>query len=219
MTDKVLKWIWKGKAYALPYTNEDILQLARAVQEEGYPHEAVAWTLIQRAAWLHTSGVSISLGKMVTQYAQPINPEWFPDGAKHLEEIARLKRLGDEKGVERENKLAAMRPMKAARSWESIDPKIRALVKNIFDGKIRSPVRGAVHYWASRGPDAMTNQAKKPGMILLDRGYGFGSGRNVFFAAKGSEGFGGVSAGNAGGSALGLIAVAALGYAAWKWLS
>lgn len=208
--------------------------LARAVDEEGYPREGVAWALIQRAAWLRTKGVQVSLGKLSQQYAQPINPAWFPTGAKHLAEIARLSRLGDSAGVAAENARAVTRVKKASQSWEMLEPETHEVIGQILAGSSKSPVKGAVHYWASRAQDFLGNQAKKPDLILLDRGYGFGPGRNVFFAEKGSEKFGDVRVldGNkswpgGGGLAIAgmagnpgaLLAGAFLGYLAWKWFT
>ena len=82
-------WTWKGKKYRLGLTPQDVLIWARAVDEEGYPQVGVAWALLQRAAWLTTLGTPMSLGALVTAYAQPINPAWFPGGPKHEAEIAR----------------------------------------------------------------------------------------------------------------------------------
>lgn len=227
-----LVWQWEGKWYDVPITSHDVLMLARAVNEEGYPREGVAWALIQRTAWLHTKGKKISLGRLVEQYAQPLNPAWFPEGAKHKAEVARLERLGDFAGALTEQNRATLRPAKAAKGWNDLSEETRKVVTNIMTGQSQSPVVGAVHYWASRGPDFLSNQAKKPELTLLDRGYGFGAGRNVFFAEKGSSKFGGVriqdghgvipggggmlTAGMASGP---IIVGLLLGYAAWKWFT
>jgi len=227
-------WQWRGAFYQLPVTPSDILMLARAVDSEGYPREGVAWALIQRAAWLNTNGKKISLGKLVEQYAQPLNPLWFPTGPKHLAEVARLQRLGDIAGAATEQNRALLRPAKAKKLWHELGAETRQVITDIMVGKSQSPVTGATHYWASRGPDFLSNQARKPDLVLLDPGYGFGPGRNVFFAEKGGAKFGGVKVqdgngsipggggiltagmGNGGGPiVIGLL----LGYAAWKWFS
>ncbi len=219
-------WKWEGKPYAMPFNAGDLLTLARAVDEEGYPKEGVAWALIQRAAWLNTRGLKVSLGRLVEQYAQPINPAWFPNGHKHREEIARLNRLGDIKGVADETSRASRRKAKSEKPWANIDSDTKAVIASILSNKKTSPVKGAVHYWASRGPDFSTNQVKKPNLTLLDRGYGFGPGRNVFFADKGSQNFGGIivigdnQVGNmllASINPMGIMIASAMGYAAWKW--
>jgi len=228
-------WEWKGQRFSLPFSKDDILTLARAVNEEGYPKEGVAWALIQRAAWLHSHGVSISLGRLVQQYAQPINPAWFPTGSKHLAEMDRLARLGDSAGQAAETARAYARIAKANKPWDELAPDTRALIDKLLNGKSFSPVKGAIHYWASRAKDFTGNQARRPEMVLLDRGYGFGPGRNVFFAENGSSNFGGVVVENGaksspndnmllvtnsnGKGVLRVIVGGIAGYIAWKWLS
>lgn len=227
-----LVWQWGGHWYSLPVSPRDMLVLARAVEEEGFPQAGVAWALLQRAAWLRTQGQNVSLAKLVEQYAQPINPAWFATGEKHRAEIARLERLGDTRGVAQERARADVRPLKASRPWSSLSPETHAVIAGVLSNSIKSPVTGAVHYWASRGPDFATNQQAKPGLILLDRGYGFGPGRNVFFAVAGSEKFGGLrfqqgSLADPSGGGLNiasfdpgaLLLCGAIGYALWKWLS
>ena len=86
-----------------------------------------------------------------------------------------------------------------------------------------SPVVGAVHYWKTHGPDFATNQAAKPGLTLLDRGFGYKN-TNVFFAENGAESFGNLALQgsisniaeflNGSGKVIGLMA---LGFLAWKW--
>lgn len=228
-----LIWQWGGHWYSLPFSRDDVLSLARAVNEEGHPREGVAWALLQRVAWLRTRGAQISVGKLVQQYAQPINPSWFPTGAKHLAEIARLERVGDLVGVQAENNRAKARIGKAAKPWQMLDPETKEIIERLLSGATQSPVKGAVHYWASHGADFAANQAKKPELVLLDRGYGFGPGNNVFFAEKGSQNFGGIrvlngnesNPGDGGllvagmGNPMGLFAGAFIGYLAWEWLS
>lgn len=213
-----LTWKWQGRQWSLPINADDILWLARAVDEEGYPAEGVAWALIQRAAWLNMQGNKVRLGKLIQQYAQPINPAWFPEGPLHQAEIARLKRIGDAQGVIDEEARSIRRRAKAAQTWKDIDPNTKRIIAKILRNELPSPVPGAVHYWASRAPDFAGNQAKKPGLVLLDRGYGFGKGRNVFFAAKDSLDFAGIRvAGVATGLGLaGLIIVGLVGFALWK---
>lgn len=227
-----LVWQWKGHWYSLPISAQDVLTLARAVDVEGYPQEGVAWALIQRAAWIRSQGKTVRLGKLVEQYAQPINPAWFLNGPKHLAEVARLENLGDMAGVAAERAKAERRPEKANKAWGQLAPETRNVVTDIMLGKSRSPVIGAVHYWASRGNDFTSNQLRKPELVLLDRGYGFGPGRNVFFAEKGASNFGGVLIQHGGGAipngggmlqaGMGpgtIVAGLLISYLAWKWLS
>lgn len=199
-----LTWTWQGKAYSLPLTSEDILTLARAVEHEGYPHEGVAWTLIQRAAWLNTRGTKVSLAALVKGYAQPINPKWFPEGQKHKDWVAYLEKQGRHGEAMAEVARAKSRPGKAALTWSSLSQKTRDIVSALARGNTASPLLGAVHYWASRAPKGMgegdafaLNQQKKPELILLRTPYGSVAGRNVFFAEKGSERFGNVRIVNA----------------------
>lgn len=191
-----LVWQWGGHWYSLPLTPDDVLTLARAVEVEGYPGSGVAWTLLQRAAWLRTQGQNVSVGQLVRSYAQPINPAWFVGGEKHAAEVQRLENLGDTAGVAAERARALTRPDKARRPWGELSTETHGVIRDILFNRSKSPVIGAVHYWASRGPDFASNQKAKPGLILLDRGYGFGPGRNVFFAVKGSEQFGGLQVQN-----------------------
>lgn len=184
-----LVWSYKGHSYSLPFAASDILQLARAIEQEGAPQEGVAWALLQRAAWLTSQGQRVNLGALVSAYAQPINPAWFPGGAKHEAEVTRLQNNGDFEGAKAEIARAAKRPVNASLEWAEISPGVKVLVESILSGASTSPVPGAVHYWATRGPDFATNQAKKPDMLLLDRGYGFKK-TNVFFGFKGHEDFG-----------------------------
>lgn len=221
-------WTWKGKAYSMPITSSDILTLARAIEHEGPPSESVAWTLIQRAAWLWTNGNRVGLGSLVEQYAQPINPAWFPDGDKHLAEVARLQRLGDTAGVALENAKAVSRIGKAKVGWSQLSENTRELILEILDGQSRSPLTGAVHYWMTRGPTFQMNQEVRPVLSLIDTGSW--SKTNVFFAEKDSTGFGGIKVINGmraypggnvpsnGDGAIKAIACLLGGYVGWKYL-
>lgn len=180
--NSALIWEWQGRSYALPISPGDVLTLARAVDAEGYPKLAVAWTLLQRAAWVNSQQGPKTLSQVVTSYAQPLNPAWFPEGEKHQAEVARLKRLGDEAGAQKEVKRAWSRKLKATKTWEALSPETREVVSSVLAGHAPSPVPEATHYWASRAPDFQGNQAAKPNLVLLDKGFGFGG--NVFFAEK-----------------------------------
>ena len=222
-----LEWSWKGKSYSLPVTDFDLLQLSRAVEHEGFPEEGVAWALIQRTAWLNMNGTPVSLGKLVQQYVQPINPRWFaPKGDLHVAELERLKRIGDQTGYKSEQQNGIARAKRANETYADIGPKAAKVIVDIIRGTSKSPVPGALHYWASRGPDFKTNQDKKPGMVLLDRGYGFGKGRNVFFGVKGSETFSGVrlvnplnTLGKGLPGVIGMLIAAGVAYFGWKVMS
>ncbi len=234
--EAALVWSWANKSYSMPLSMKDVVTLARAVDEEGYPAEGVAWCLLNRLAWLHMHGSKFNLSGLVEAYAQPINPEWFPWGKKHQDEVARLQGLGKTTEANAEIVRARARPGKASKPWSELRPKTKEVMERLLTGQLPNPVLGAVHYWASRGPTFEANQAKKPGMLLLDRGYGFGPGRNVFFAeSENSSRFGGsikirngVSILPGGASPLivsaggnwGVLVMGGLaGYLAWKWMS
>jgi len=223
-------WVWENQRFSMPVGKEDILQLARAVEHEGYPEVGVAWALIQRTAWLWSHGMRFNLGRLVTAYAQPINPLWFPGGKKHDEEMARLSKLGDAAGQLNESSRALARVSKAATPWGEISSKTKKVIADILNNLSTSPVLGAVHYWKSHGMTFAENQAARPTLVLMDKGYGFGPGRNVFFAESKSGGFGGISVLNGSkawpgetqnvagvGDAGKIVLAAALGYFAWRY--
>lgn len=80
------------KAYAI--TASDIQWLSRAVEHEGAPQGDVAKTLVNLFAYLWTrqgeKGASKDLGTLVQAYSSPVDPLWFPDGAKHIQYAAKL---------------------------------------------------------------------------------------------------------------------------------
>ena len=225
-----LVWQWAGHWYSLPVSASDVLTLARAVEYEGSPRDAVAWTLLQRAAYVRSHGRAVSVGRLVEQYAQPINPAWFPTGQKHLDEMARLERLGDAAGARAEQARAELRVTRAKTPWASLSEETRGVIWRAMTGQSKSPIPGAVHYWASRGPDFLSNQAKRPELVLLDSGQGFGPGRNVFFTEQGArigsvrveDGHGvlpGADMVLAGVGGPGFIVAGVLAALAWKWLT
>jgi hypothetical protein len=61
-------------------TDLDRLWLARAVQAEGAPRALVAQTLVNRWGSQLDRGLSKTLTDVVREYAQPVNPRWFPGG-------------------------------------------------------------------------------------------------------------------------------------------
>ena len=183
-----LVWTWAGKSYTLPVTTDDMVMLARAIEHEGAPKAGVAWALIQRWAWLHMAGVTSTLAKFVQAYAQPINPRWmYPDGDLYKNEV---QNLTDPAEVNAAVARAKARIQKAQVGWDKISNDTKQVLAAVLNNNRTKAVTGAVHYWASRGPDFATNQAKKPNLILLDAGIGYGAGRNVFFADAKSKGFG-----------------------------
>jgi hypothetical protein len=215
--------------YSMPLTVEDVLMLARAVENEGAPSEGVAWTLLQRAAWYHSHGMQVTLHKLIEQYVQPINPMWFPDGALHLAEVARLTRLNQLAKARDEISRAQARPAKAKERWQDMTAHTRSVIAGILTGYKKSPVIGALNYWETMGPTFAANQKAKPNMILLDPGFGWEK-VNVFFTEDGAQSFGGLKIQNGlksnpegGGMLLAgsgpgtIIGAGVLAFLAWKW--
>lgn len=68
--------------YTYTVTDEDRLWLTRAVQHEGPVEREVAQVLVNCFAYLHSVKPKScpTLTWLVRAYAQPINPEWFPEG-------------------------------------------------------------------------------------------------------------------------------------------
>jgi hypothetical protein len=127
-----------------PYTLtvDDYTDLCRAVEREGPPKLAVAWCLLQRFGLLYP--LYSNLSTFVKAYAQPINPQWFSTGARHLAEVKRLK---DSTLVARENTQASQREGWAKTPLASISQDTQNVVDSIFAGAL-SPVPLASHYAA-----------------------------------------------------------------------
>lgn len=139
------------KEYVL--SNEDYLALLRAVEFEGEPRDAVAWTLLQRFAFIYPQ--YDSLAKFIQAYAQPINPRWYPTGDLHKARFAVLAKAKRVQEAEDELKRAARRVQYGNTPIEKISRATRDVVDPIFLGGA-SPVQGAVHY---RAPTVDTKSA------------------------------------------------------------
>jgi hypothetical protein len=72
-----------------PYevTAADILWLLRAVEAEGPDEYQVAAVLVNGFMWNRSQGGKGNLTGWVRAYAQPINPAWYLNGAKHREKL------------------------------------------------------------------------------------------------------------------------------------
>jgi hypothetical protein len=71
-------------AYAI--TPNDLLWLSRAVEHEGAPQTDVARTLVNlfTLVWSRRPGNGKTLGALIRKYASPVNPDWFPNGFRHI---------------------------------------------------------------------------------------------------------------------------------------
>lgn len=132
-----------GKEHRYVVTDADYLDLARALDREGPPKLGVAWTLVQRFAMLYPLYSSFST--FVKAYAQPINPDWFAQGKRHLKEVQRLN--GDLKAVARENQQAALREQWSKVPLSKITTDTKQVINSIFAGT-PSPIPAATHYAA-----------------------------------------------------------------------
>ncbi len=142
-SQRVLRFTKSNREFRYALTSQDYLDLCRAVEHEGPPKLGVAWTLIQRFAMLYP--LYRDLSTFVKAYAQPINPQWFPDGKRHLDELQKL--ASDTAAVQRENSDAAKRIKYANQSLDSISSDTKRVVSSIFAGA-SSPIPLSSHYAA-----------------------------------------------------------------------
>lgn len=171
----------------------DLMAMYRAVNHEGRPHRAVAWTLLQRFAHLYGMDAYPTLQSLVQAYVQPINPRWFPDGDLHLRELGRLERTGAAQArIDDERARARRRVRYASEPLSAISSRALAAVDSILSGlDSHSPVARAVHYRASVAPAGATDaQAQaaaeafaraREGWFSVNAAVGYKRGVNVFF--------------------------------------
>lgn len=188
-----MAWKWRESPCSYELRGDDVITLARAVEFEGLPSDAVLWCLLQRFAYLSALERGLELAAFVRSYALSINPLWFEDGARHLEHVEHLRNTGRSAEASFERRKALQRPIKAGRPWELLALKTRELVTETMRGARPNACLGAVHYWPSRANSTMTelearalNQTLRAELMLLDIGAGFGPGVNVFFASANS---------------------------------
>lgn len=188
-----MRWLKNGQTHEYEATNQDALTLARAVAREGAPRDAVAWTLVQRFAFLYPAYKT--LAAFVSAYAQPINPLWFPDGRKHK---ARMRQLeGNEAAQADELRRARNRVEYARVPWEELPAAARTAALEAIEAHGESPVPGAVHFRASKAPKGASKRqaferaqryasgrADLVDVVRIPQGYG--PGVNWFFQAPGS---------------------------------
>jgi hypothetical protein len=151
-----------------PYTLtvDDYTDLLRAVEREGPPKLAVAWCLLQRFGLLYP--LYDSLSTFVKAYAQPINPQWFSNGARHLAEIKKLK---DSLLIARENTQASQREGWAKTPLASISADTHNIADAIFGGGAISPVPFATHYAAPITRKSIAEATKARADFAAKRGY------------------------------------------------
>lgn len=135
-----------GRDVVYTLTAEDFLELARAVEFEGPPQDCVAWTLLQRFAFLYP--LYKSLAVFIRAYAQPINPAWFPNGPLHQKWAASLRSKGNAAAADKEVKAAQKRVVNASRSLESLSRKTHDTLAHVFTAGAATPVPGSTHYRA-----------------------------------------------------------------------
>lgn len=124
--------------------DEDHLVLSRAVEFEGEQRDGVAWTLLQRFAYIYPQYES--LATFIRTYAQPINPSWFPNGVKHLNWLNILIREGKLSEAADEDKQAMRRLTYSKTSLTEISKPTRDTIDFVFSSS--SPIPGSVHYRA-----------------------------------------------------------------------
>lgn len=191
MSKSYMQWEWEGKPYSYSITDDDYLNLARAVQFEGKPQNVILWTLLQRFAVLNSLGTYKNLNDFIKAYVQPINPRWFPTGDLHLTRLKILSTAGKKTEAKTEARNAQLRLNKAKYPLSNLTITSISTVDNVLSGGIKkSPAPESIHYWASRADSKMTqaqarthNQNQKPNLILLDVGSGWLPGVNVFFSS------------------------------------
>lgn len=130
VTESILEFA--GKRYSV--TPEDVLWLARAVEAESLDDEKplddrrVAQTLVNCFCLIASEHRNYTLTRFVRQYAQPVNPRWYPGGDLHLKWAAR--------GQDIAAKAAARRDVHSVRNdfgWECVDAVDRALIEGPVD--------------------------------------------------------------------------------------
>ena len=134
-----LVFVRNGEQIQYNLNKSDILNLYRAVSNEGKPSDAVTWTLINRFAWLYPTYNNLS--DLITAYSQTINPRWFPDGDLYQNYIKGLS-LQDKK---RAQEIALGRVKNSQAKINTIHPYYIDAVDKVLSGS-KNPVPGAVHF-------------------------------------------------------------------------
>jgi hypothetical protein len=196
--DPMLQWKnLNGKEFLYKITNEDKASLYKACAYEGKPQSAICWTLIQRFAFIFPKYKSMN--DFILSYVQPINPDWFPEGSKHLAYCERLQKAF--KNEELVLKLADANKRaidRVKKSTNKVESKYISIVDDIFNFVTTTPNRSIVHYCASfasvNDTELVAKQKAlkfglKRNMILVDFGQSFLPGTNWFYAVDKSKNF------------------------------
>lgn len=196
-TRPVLHWTYKGTDYSYPVTAADHLWWTRSIWREGAPQIAVGHALLQRFAFLYsTGGPYRTLTGFLRAYCQPINPAWLPGGRLSEAKIKRLIQSGDSAGVTAERARAALRAQYTITPLAQIPNKYRTIADAILAGATESPVPAAMHFtqsFAASGDDEETAKQKaeayatKRNLKVVPISDGFRSGLNWFFAIPGKN--------------------------------
>jgi len=161
-------------------TNQDFLDLARAVEYEGPPKLGVAWTLLQRFGYLYPLYPTVS--DFVKAYAQPISPTWFPTGKAHIAYIKALQANNDLKAIIKENDEAKKRAIRATIGLSKISSDTLKVLDTLFASHT-SPIPKSLHYHA---PSTTKTQEEFAAARKLDVvPYGTGKRINWFFGENG----------------------------------
>lgn len=157
---RTLRFVTQGNNKRIDYvlTLEDYVVLSRAVEYEGEPRDGVAWTLLQRFAFLYPTYKS--LATFIRAYAQPINPDWFPTGSKHKDWIDKLVAAGKYNEADDERKRAAKRANFANTPLSKISKPTRDIIDYLFLSG-QSPIPGSIHYRAPTVETASVPEAEK----------------------------------------------------------
>lgn len=145
---RTLEFVTRGNNKLVRYalSEADYATLARAVEFEGPPQVAVAWTLIQRFAYVYPTYKRLQ--DLISAYCQPINPAWFPDGKAHKAYVKKLRADGDTAEAEAEENRAKRRVWQARFPLENLSATTINAVNRVFVRGGLSPVPGSIHFRA-----------------------------------------------------------------------
>ncbi len=191
-TRTLLEWTHRKKRFLYALTPEDRLWWVRAIWREGAPQIAVGHTLLQRFAYLYsTGGPHRTLTAFLRAYCQPINPAWFPNGKLSKARVRRLLKQGDTEGAKTERERAKSRVVYASTPLAAIPARYREIAEQILSGATRSPVPDALHFtssFATRGDseavarEKATSYAQSRNLKIVPIPEGFQPGVNWFFS-------------------------------------